>query len=158
MVNGITDSVRICVLERTVVHCIDISCNAEITVALPGLPEFADRCNSCIFDVRDRVTDRSRYSASGKLCRNRLYVILIPGKDCYLRRILPGSEVLFDRIADELNFLRLCGPAIIRLRNGYSASSPSFDVICVLKIGEGKAEWGATPGEKYYVLEILSIE
>lgn len=50
------------------------------------------------------------------------------------------------------------GPAIIRLRNGYSTSSPSFDVICDLKIGEGKAEWGATPGEKYYILEILSIE
>jgi len=42
----------------------------------------------------------------------------------------------------------------VRLRNGYSASSPSFVAHCRLKIGKGRKEWGAEEGKTYYILEI----
>jgi hypothetical protein len=47
---------------------------------------------------------------------------------------------------------------IVRFRNGYSDRSPSFKAICDITIGTGNIDWGAVPGEKYYVLHILSIE
>ena len=40
-------------------------------------------------------------------------------------------------------------------RNGYS--KPSFIAMCKLRIGEGKAEWGAEERKEYYILEILKI-
>lgn len=42
-------------------------------------------------------------------------------------------------------------------RNGYSYNSPSVRCKCQIRIGEGKKEWGATPGQQYYVLKILNI-
>lgn len=47
--------------------------------------------------------------------------------------------------------------AIIHLRNGYAATSPTIAVECTLKIGEGKKEWGAWPNVKYYILCIDKI-
>lgn len=46
---------------------------------------------------------------------------------------------------------------LIRFRNGYAASSPSFLARCTLRIGAGKPEWGAEPGRKYFVLGIHDI-
>lgn len=45
----------------------------------------------------------------------------------------------------------------ITFRNGYGKDSPSFIAKCTLSIGEGKAEWGAEPGKKYFVLTINEI-
>lgn len=43
---------------------------------------------------------------------------------------------------------------IITFRNGYSKNSPTLEVECTLSVGEGKTEWGAKPGEEYYILHI----
>lgn len=45
----------------------------------------------------------------------------------------------------------------VKFVNGYSRKSPSFIALCSLHIGTGKPEWGAEPGEKYYILKIEEI-
>ena len=45
----------------------------------------------------------------------------------------------------------------IRFRNGYDKASPSFVAKCTLSIGEGKEEWGAEQGRKYFILSIQEI-
>ncbi len=48
----------------------------------------------------------------------------------------------------------------IRFRNGYRKDSPSFVAECTLRIGEGRQEWGAVPGKRYFILvrqKILEI-
>ena len=42
-------------------------------------------------------------------------------------------------------------------RNGYRKDSPRFVARCTVTVGEGKPEWGAEPGKKYYVLHIEDI-
>ena len=46
----------------------------------------------------------------------------------------------------------------VKFRNGYSATSPSFIAQVSLDIGEGKKEWGAEAGKKYYRLHIHDIK
>lgn len=46
----------------------------------------------------------------------------------------------------------------ICFRNGYSKNSPSFRALCTVRIGEGKAEWGAEDGQEYFILEIKEIK
>ncbi len=43
------------------------------------------------------------------------------------------------------------------LRNGYNSNSPQMKCKCILRIGQGKEEWGAEPNKEYYVLEILEV-
>ena len=43
----------------------------------------------------------------------------------------------------------------IIFRNGYRADSPKIKCTCNLRIGQGKEEWGAEQGKKYYVLELI---
>lgn len=45
----------------------------------------------------------------------------------------------------------------IVFRNGYQYNSPSVKCRCIVDFGIGKKEWGATPGQRYYVLKILEI-
>lgn len=45
----------------------------------------------------------------------------------------------------------------IRFCNGYGKRSPPFVAKCTLSIGEGKEEWGAEKGEKYFILTIHEI-
>lgn len=45
-----------------------------------------------------------------------------------------------------------------RLRNGYRTSSPTLTVYVRLSVGVGNPDWGAVPGEKYFVLSVLKIE
>lgn len=42
-------------------------------------------------------------------------------------------------------------------RNGYSADAPQIMALCSLRAGEGREEWGAVPGKRYYILEIKEI-
>lgn len=42
-------------------------------------------------------------------------------------------------------------------RNGYSRNSPSFLANCTLTVKEGRQEWGAEPGVKYYTLQIQEV-
>lgn len=44
------------------------------------------------------------------------------------------------------------------LRNGYSRTSPTIRVSAALAIRGGRPEWGAVPGEEYFVLEIQKVE
>lgn len=46
----------------------------------------------------------------------------------------------------------------IILRNGYSKKSKQIKITCTLGIGEGKTEWGAEPGQQYYILYIKKVE
>ncbi len=46
----------------------------------------------------------------------------------------------------------------VEFRNGYRKDSPSFCALCELvDVREGKPEWGAEPGKKYYVLKIIKV-
>lgn len=47
--------------------------------------------------------------------------------------------------------------ALIKFRNGYSKNAPSFIAKCSINIGEGRQEWGAIPGVKYFILGIVKI-
>ena len=43
----------------------------------------------------------------------------------------------------------------IKFTNGYAKNSPSFEIECKgIEIREGKAEWGAEPEVKYFVLKL----
>ena len=42
-------------------------------------------------------------------------------------------------------------------RNGYGSSAPAIVAECRLRIGEGKREWGAEPGQLYFVLDIIKL-
>lgn len=44
------------------------------------------------------------------------------------------------------------------LRNGYRFDSPAATVRVSLSIGYGNPEWGAIPGEQYFILSILEIK
>ena len=62
-------------------------------------------------------------------------------------------------------FQRLWGGSLIdrnvnrtvRFRNGYSKDSPSLTATVTLSTGEGKPEWGADSGKKYYILHIREV-
>ena len=45
----------------------------------------------------------------------------------------------------------------IALRNGYSANDPTMNVSVSMRIGQGKKEWGAEEGIRYYCIEINRI-
>ncbi len=47
--------------------------------------------------------------------------------------------------------------ARVIFRNGYSADAPQLMALCSLRVGEGREEWGAVPGKRYYILEIKEI-
>lgn len=46
----------------------------------------------------------------------------------------------------------------VRLRAGYARTSPTVEVTALVVKGEGRPEWGATPGVKYYVLKIREVK
>lgn len=46
----------------------------------------------------------------------------------------------------------------IWFRNGYGKNSPTIKTICTLSVGEGRQEWGAEPGKRYYILNINTVE
>ena len=43
-------------------------------------------------------------------------------------------------------------------RNGYGRNCPQFLAYCTLAVKEGRPEWGAEPGVKYYTLQIREIK
>ena len=46
----------------------------------------------------------------------------------------------------------------VLLRNGYAGTSPTVKISALVTIGEGRPEWGASPGVNYYVLKIRAVE
>lgn len=45
----------------------------------------------------------------------------------------------------------------VKFRNGYAPDAPFFLADCDLTVGEGKKEWGATPGMEYYILKLKNV-
>ena len=45
----------------------------------------------------------------------------------------------------------------IIFKNGYQKDARQFTAECTISEGTGKEEWGAVPGEKYYILTIHRI-
>jgi len=56
----------------------------------------------------------------------------------------------------ESDLLKYCLWLKVYLKNGYKKDAPILECECKLKIGLGREEWGAIPGKKYYILEILN--
>ena len=42
------------------------------------------------------------------------------------------------------------------LQNGYGPRARRMYIRFLLRIGEGRSEWGAEPGKKYYILSVIS--
>ena len=74
------------------------------------------------------------------------------------REIKPYYDSRFFRLIAKDNSIKAETVTKVKFRNGYSKNSPS--VVCNVEIttGYGKAEWGAEPGKKYFILKILSVE
>lgn len=77
------------------------------------------------------------------------------------REIKPYYDARFKKYSPRTTAFRLGIAATnqfyIVFRNGYGYKSPSIKCLCELAIGEGKKEWGAVPGKKYYVLKIKRV-
>lgn len=43
-------------------------------------------------------------------------------------------------------------------RNGYGRNCPQFLAYCTLTVKEGRPEWGAVPGVRYYTLQIREVK
>lgn len=43
-------------------------------------------------------------------------------------------------------------------RNGYGRNCPQFLANCTLTVKEGRPEWGAVPGVRYYTLQIREVK
>lgn len=50
------------------------------------------------------------------------------------------------------------GSSWVLFRNGYAKTSPTIAALCSVTEGSGNAKWGASPGERYYILHIEKIE
>ena len=75
------------------------------------------------------------------------------------REIKPYWTKRFHTIGliDRYGFVIPHEPTRITLQNGYGKDAPYVHVWVVLNIAEGREEWGAEPGEPYYVLEIVKV-
>jgi hypothetical protein len=66
-------------------------------------------------------------------------------KEYWRRRLLIRGEAVDD--------MRLFH--IVEFRNGYQKNAPKMRLKCLdIYPGEGKPEWGATPGEFYFVIKL----
>lgn len=100
--------------------------------------------------------------------KERKKMLILPIKKKWFDMILSGEKkeeyreikpYYEKRLERKVNFCKAtgCGYYIL-LRNGYSKTSPTLKVGCIVTKDYGKEEWGAEPGKLYYVLKILSVE
>ena len=73
------------------------------------------------------------------------------------REIKPYYETRFRNIFGAMWESGEAPEARVIFRNGYSADAPQLMALCSLRVGEGREEWGAVPGERYYILEIKEV-
>ena len=88
-------------------------------------------------------------------------MLILPIKKQWFDMILSGEKKEEYREikpywAKRLEFMKSKEFCVI-FKNGYSSKSPKLKCKCKLRIGTGKAEWGAEEGKEYYILEILKI-
>lgn len=93
-------------------------------------------------------------------------MLVLPIKKEWLERIISEEkkeeyrefkEYYHTRFKKIFGFNYINKKVEVIFRNGYSHSSPSVRCLCTLNIGYGKKEWGAAPGKKYYILEIIKV-
>lgn len=99
-------------------------------------------------------------------------MLTLPIKKKWFDMILSGEKKEEYRELNDYYRIRFCnlfpgfedsfvtpkiGAKPIVFRNGYRKDSPSFTALCSFRIGTGKEEWGAEPGEQYFVLTIHEI-
>lgn len=44
------------------------------------------------------------------------------------------------------------------LRNGYRENAPTITATATVRVGEGRQEWGAEKGKKYYILTLNDVK
>ena len=62
-----------------------------------------------------------------------------------------------------IEYLKRCGDKgtpfdNVVLRGGYDLLSPAIRIKGTITIGEGRTEWGAEPGKRYYIFRIDEVE
>ena len=72
------------------------------------------------------------------------------------RNLTPYYFKRFEKVGLIHGFLPSGKAKSIVLRNGYGKNRPQIIVLVMLRIDNGKAEWGAEPDKKYFVLDILA--
>ena len=105
--NNIFDLCRSGILQRAVLHRIDIRCNTDGAFTLPRFPEFTYCFDSGVVDIRYRITDGSRNTAVGKFGSDSLDLILITRKDRNFVRPHTACKILFDIVAYKLDLVCL---------------------------------------------------
>ncbi len=98
------------------------------------------------------------------------YMILAGMKKEIYREIKPYYSIRFKKLfhkesLSDKEFVKLLDGTLDEnyttegiLRNGYGENAPSSKITFSLTVKDGKAEWGAEPGKKYYTLMIKSLE
>ena len=66
------------------------------------------------------------------------------------RDITPYYEVRFNRYNGR--------PFTLRYRAGYRANSPLLQCTATVRQGVGRIEWGAVPGQQYFVLDLRDVQ
>ena len=96
-------------------------------------------------------------------------MLILPIKQSWFSSILNGSKkeeyrnikpyytARFTNVFGPIPEQGETSPRWIGLRNGYSTKSPTVWIKASLHIGAGREDWGAVPGESYYVLAIHTI-
>lgn len=89
-------------------------------------------------------------------------MLTLPIKEQWFDMILSGDKKEEYREIKPYYTARLKKPEFagcfhVLFRNGYSGQARSIEAVCSLDTGEGKPEWGAEPGARYYRLHILEI-
>jgi hypothetical protein len=86
-------------------------------------------------------------------------MLTLPIKAKWFNMILSGEKKEEYRDYTQYYYHRFCKyfgvPIRVKFRNGYNSNSPSFERTVIPHYGEGKPEWGAEEGKKYFVLTIL---
>lgn len=78
-------------------------------------------------------------------------------KPFYISRLPGWFRYTYLEKSERLVDLNMKHENDVILRNGYKKESPQITISCTLKIGEGKPEWGAEPGKKYFILDINGV-
>lgn len=69
--------------------------------------------------------------------------------------IVDGQLLQGEAVPEEI---RRAAVQPVIFRNGYGRNCPQFLAYCTLAVKEGRPEWGAEPGVKYYTLQIREIK
>jgi len=73
----------------------------------------------------------------------------------WIARLIENSEYLQDLEDIELIEISFIKFDAVEFVNGYSLNAPRFTIKCdSIYISDGRPEWGAEPGKKYFVIKL----